>query len=885
MNTSQKKKRHPVLGFLGLLVLALGLLALLTALWVLLVRRDLSSVRLAEPTVYAEIPSLRQVYADWLPLEAADLILSSPGLEDAQALLADWRRQDWANHPTLGALLDLPASLSLSGEGPWLGVFDLGWRSALTRWLNLLGGFWVPDGLGLYRSGGHNLFFWQQAERRVYLALADNLVLVSDQADLITKVLNPSGDDSVPGGQPLETAWPDLGRNAQVRFLARPEPLLTDLETDPESWIRWLVGQKLLPPWASGALALDGNGLEAAFRLPLNPPDRDLGRLLAHRPAALRILPLLPEETVLATVLNWTDLSDLLQLWSSFDASLEAQVSQADQGLRLAFGQGLDELVYSWLDREWGVAFLEGQAQPLIFLGIKDPAALERALQRLEGSWALEGDTRLVVDGLRLRRLSLPAYLQALLGLFSLELPSPYLWVQGRTLWISLDPAVLARAEQAQRRQTLLSRHPDFAALGPQTGAPAFGAWYDLSRRAPWFLQNNSLWARVLALYGRGWIQLGPEGRDWLLRARARVRRPEGWAAAPGFPRPWPGQPEDPWWYGPAAGAGGIRQVALLNDRLLEFSDAAGLDRVELPLKLDQRMRLWERDGRLQGLWLYDAAGEVILLDPRGRPRAGFPLATAEGPSEAALAEDGALWFAASGQWFRVLPSGQFEQGVLPFEGPVTTEPLVRSEGVYWYERRFGGALWALFAPGDAETGQVKPGWPVAVEGLASAGPTGFEGPGPVVLISSAGLAQAWGPEGRLAPGWPVDLNAVIRRRAFPLGPERLVVTDERGEVRVLGRDGQELARWKDRNAGSETHWQVAQGPAWPVPILISSGQGQFLRGFTLEGQAVSGFPWTGSGTPRALDLDGDGQGEWLSPGLDRRLYAYRWYGPAGPRP
>ena len=123
---------------------------------------------------------------------------------------------------------------------------------------------------------------------------------------------------------------------------------------------------------------------------------------------------------------------------------MQSIYERADSGARSVTGLGIDELLFSWVGAELGVFLLPGSAAPVFFARITDQRSFQRALSALTGSVVANQDSSLVLDEVRIQRLSIPWFVGLILDLLRVNVPEPYFLSRGDYFFLSLDAANLS---------------------------------------------------------------------------------------------------------------------------------------------------------------------------------------------------------------------------------------------------------------------------------------------------------------------------------------------------------------------------------------------------------------------------------------------------------
>ena len=140
--------------------------------------------------------------------------------------------------------------------------------------------------------------------------------------------------------------------------------------------------------------------------------------------------------------------------------------------------------------------------EPVYFARITDQGACARALAILTGSVVAGKDTSLVLDGTRIDKLSIPWYVELVLGTIGVSVPEPYFITRGDYFFLSLDAQNLAAVVRAADTGANLAQSALFTSLMQGTPADAtFLVWYDIGRVEPFFLKGAGLLSDVLHIY------------------------------------------------------------------------------------------------------------------------------------------------------------------------------------------------------------------------------------------------------------------------------------------------------------------------------------------------------------------------------------------------
>jgi hypothetical protein len=140
--------KKSILGILLLLLVAVGGLFI----HYLLTKKDSVNYLPEDYLVYLQIPSLKEFYDDILHLDAATIVLSEDMASVRDGLL-QFKSLDVADNWAFRQLLDMELNFLVLPQDVPLIVFDLDWRSVVTRLVPFISTFLNVENLSGTRQG------------------------------------------------------------------------------------------------------------------------------------------------------------------------------------------------------------------------------------------------------------------------------------------------------------------------------------------------------------------------------------------------------------------------------------------------------------------------------------------------------------------------------------------------------------------------------------------------------------------------------------------------------------------------------------------------------------------------------------------------------------
>jgi hypothetical protein len=845
-------------------------------------REDPTSFLPDRYVAYVQVPSLRGIYDQWLPLEAADVVLARPELAPYHGIVTDARGLALTRAPVVRTLLDVRADVMLLPDGKFLAALDIGWRGILTPLARLVGPVLRVKGFGFLNDAGLPLYRYAAGATTIHAALADNVVLLSTDADTVKEALARRASHT---GLAARASRELLDRirlrsSTAVRVLVDTQDMSMDLlGASP-------LGAKVqdaveLPGQTMLDVQLSNTRMQLGAVLPVSVSLRELSKVLAALPAPIGVLRYVPSSAQLLTVSNIAPLADLYRLAAAFQGKdVQDIYARADSGARTVLGAGIDELLFSWVGAEMGAFMQPGSAEPVFFAKIIDTQACTRALGKLTTSVVAGKDSSLVLDGVRIDRLSLPWYMGLILDALGVNVPEPYFLVRDNYIFVSLDAQNLAAVMKAADTGDNLAQTDLYARLAERVPADSsFLAWYDISRSEPFFIRGSGLLSDILRLYPNGVVAVRATPAEIRL-SLAAARSPAGGARLlPGFPLSPSGVISGDVLAFRFADSNSL-SLAWIRDRsVLVLADPAGAQIAEAKLEPDAVLvPEQDRPGTLAAVWAVSPGGTIWRFGSKLLPLAPFPLATGiVSPMPPAII-DGKLALFSKTESSLVLVGPDGSRGAFSqrLEAPLFAPPDFLAGRTAFYPKSFDA--WVhLSDPRGAEA----PGWPVQAAGISYCAPRIMEAGQSYVVtfLTQAGSLHAWDLSGKPVAAFPITLPGVFYATPGTMsvdGRPVLVILAQDGVLRQVGLEGTVLRQTSVPDVdGKDARILIADLNGDGRDEILLYGSGAFIAGYDAALRPLPGFPVKGVSRPQLVDLDRDGRLDLLTAGLDGKIYAY----------
>jgi hypothetical protein len=878
-----RRKRGPLRIAARLLGLILGipLAAVLVLLAIAAVSREEISRHIPSGfEVYASLPSTSAFTEGALRLKALDAALSRS--QELRALVRSLRASPFLRSGAYRTLARVRTDAALYPDGSFAAVADLGLRSAAARLSPAFGRFLlgraveVKD-LAWREDPACPHFEYGSGSSTLYIATRRNLLVVASSQRLLESALARGEAD------------PELERElaaggGDLRILADPSRFAR-AASQGGGFGAALASSLFFPKRAVVDLRLAEDGMSLSSRLRASSRDSGLASLLDKRSGTPSVLSRLPASTEYFSLLAAGKPDELWASLAPFGGEdAAAAKAKADKAARLAIGEGVDELLFSWIGEEAGVYGSSRGASPVFFLRIADERARRKAFDRIVGSAAVGQDLSTAVEGLRVPRLVIPAFLSALLESFGVRLPEPYYLVEDGYLYASESAETLAACAAESRSGELLVKTPQWRSISESVSSrSSLMLYYDLERSVPFFLRGSGGIVEALKLFRRGAVSLslGPDGQRLELAATDDgTGGGDRISELAGFPIEAGGRMDSD----PLAGlsASGAPMAYWTSGSQARGIDLASGKRFELAMDEPGYVLPVVEGTKIDAVWAISKRGALYRCDAKLEPAEGYPRLTGERPSAPPSAlgslllaplggESGVLIVSESGEPHRSDP--------LPARSLKAASPGPGSFAVL--PRSFDSKLY-LFSP----EGKILPGWPVELGGIASAAPLCFSTAGGlrVAALDEGGTLYLFDGSGAPAPGFPRKLEGVFDADpAWAPGLSALVAVSSEGLVWLVSAGGAVIdSRKAEGPSGRGLSLRLLDADGDGREEIFVGGRGNLIAGLDHDLSPLPGFPVAGSGAVSLVDIDGDGRGELLVRGADDTIHAYVLKGARG---
>ena len=829
-----------------------------------------------DPVHFARLVLNHEPLPDILALaELAPLVSNMNQLKDSGLTENKWVRY------AAGGRLDVV----FLPTGQLLAAWDSGVLSPFVRLLPVLAGRLNIPGLYYVNAGRNSRFEFRLDDGTVFfIGPYKNLLVISNNSSLYESVISGSSREKT-GAREF------ISRNYDAVFLLSPTALLDTLK-DGDPQLLSALGLLKFPGPIEASLSILPNQLRLHLVSHLESDNAALRNIIGKNSRGTPLTAMIPDSAQYMTLLSAGSLKELMDAVSAIragglhGANFETTMRRADSSARAALGMNLEELLFSWSGSQFAVYGLEGRPNPLIAIEIKDEGKRKQVFDRAFRSLFVSENVQLVLDGNRIPRIQLPGFLDSLLSLMNVHVPSPYYTVQGNYLFISESAETLLAAVNSVRRNEVLPKQQVWRTLSEDNQGPSsFYLYYSLDNSVPFFLRGSGAILAVLKSYRQGLTRLHLENRLLNISLSVFPGVTKGLAPLSGYPLDLT-----------ALGRTGNQLYRISSGRdsrllLTRGSNVLAVNPTDRTIKElhvsgppGTSLYVIPADNSM-GAWVVNSQGYVSLVNKDLENLRGFPLITGVKLSAPPGAWGGRLFLPGEdGSVHTVDSNASINLWGMPFSSALRSPPsfldFKNSTYAAVYPKSFFGEIFLLDS-----SGFPLEGWPVPVSGIAFGSPLLFI-PGEAqyagmrdrlfaAFITQAGELTVHNETAETLPGFPLELKGVFYLQPVFDG-ENLWIIESEGTLYRVSLNAEVLSikipRLLIREEGYIT---FAKTELSDGGVIFFSGEGNALYGYSGNFTALEGFPLPVWGRPVFADVNGDGKQELAGVGMDNKLYVW----------
>lgn len=873
IKSPKKTKKNPFLTFIKfILTFALSCILILL-LWMGFSAADRASALKMIPkgfAVYVRMDSAWKALNPLLDLRAAEVLFSSSDFSQFRAPFMQLRSSSLRNNKAAAYFASRRADVALyktdNGKQDFLALIDLSFLSAFTRPAKFYASFLKIQNLSYSKED--SCFKYDNGGQIIFIKPHKNLIIASPDKALLDASLSSSNAAS----------YTDEEKILLTKKSTEPVKITVDAHLLLESFAGGdEILSKLVSYFSKDTLSVLSFGISdskinvnADIPIDIQAPSSSLASILQRPSGVPSILTKMSGAVNYYSIVNAGTLDELKNVVFSLlpkDSGADSLWAKGNSASKTLFSLTLDDLLFSWTGKEFAAMGVEGFNDPVFAVQIKDEEQRRLVFEKLVSSIVLKDDTSLILDGVRIPRLEIPQFLNNVISLMGVSIPSPYYVVNGGYIYFSQSAEALSVVYTSVKSGNRIVKNAGWNAVSEGLSSQCtVGLFYDLEHSIPFFMRGNGDTAKIFKLYGLGRCDIGIKDSFLTLRLSAASDHSGDTKAISGFPIELKGKtdgilrteaakkPEAVFWTedGHVVKSLGLNGMNISGKDLTEMSFIVSAGKTS-------------KDGGV--LWALTSEGAVYLFNRNLEDSKNFPVLTGEQPSAPPSAHEDYLVFPSkSGKLCFVYFDSSVKTVDIPYGAEVKAAPSIFENFCAVYVKGFEGSVY-IFEDGICNDGEMR------VSGIGFGSPALLKDGGSLYtgFVTQAGNLYIW-KDGALLEGFPKKLDGVFYSN-LQAGKKYFFAVSADGELFRIEPDGYCLSVKIPHITAKNGIVTVISGGK-DERVYVSS-DGNVLHGFSSDLEMLPAFPLSGSGRPVFADVNSDGKTDCITLSIDNKLNAW----------
>lgn len=879
--TKVSKKRNPVVKVLRFFMfLIVGVISVLLCgmIFSALHRKNVLEVLPKGFNAYVHTDSVWDAAEPLLDLQAADLALTGQEMADLRGLFMELRNSPLRNSAAVSFIAGRKADFALydkDGDSyDFVAALDLSFMSLATR----IGQYILPS-IELVPEFTYNTatsYFEYEAapDSKFYISFCRNLVLVSSSENLLRLALTVNNDSYTD-----EQRQTLAGKTSKAVKIAADSRTLAQKALKDNPALKDMI--ELIKEDTFSEVSFDITNEEikisADIRLTENEnPQTKLAALLSRDSQEADLLKRLTANVQYYTLISGFSLQELKDCAFENlppDVDGEGLWSMGNSMSSFLFSKSLDDILFSWSGDEFAVLGLENQNDPVFAIQIRDEMQREIVFDSILSSIIMKSDSALILDGIRLPRITLPGFFLNILSLFDVNMPSPYYFVKDGYIFFSENPETLSSINTAAKQKKLLVKSENFSMFEDEfEDESSISLFYNLERSIPFFLRSNATLASALKLYSSGRFDISVKDSSLRINLQAFSNHALDTRKVPGFPvetgrsdgnlvQSYVNKKNAVYW---VENGRTIKEMQLPSTKILEFT----------PPELESGEHIFvapfnngEKASSDGALWAVTTHGRIYLLNQELEVLPSFPVTAGEYLSFIPAAQKKTVIACNDRGYVCIVDSdGGLRAGSITLTGSLKDSPQVMDNILAFYDKGFTGGIRIFDIDGGfRELYTLRP------QALGFGKPCLTKNGRNIMtaFICQNGTVNFWENDIFLEEN-TIKLEGIYHTNLVTDGKNYYALSTS-GLLTKICPDGTvtSVSIPSIRKATSDIFLSVKDG------IIYVCADSNLIYAFTTDMEIVYGYPVSGFGNPCLVDINGDDVRECFALSLDNRLHAW----------
>jgi len=835
---------------------------------------------------YINLPSAGGFLQKSVSVQTLDALLAGKNTEKLQGNLRSLRASPVLSAAWFKKASNFRVDAAFYENNNYLLCAKLGFRSAPARLLPAVLKYradLLSSVKELSAENRNGILFWIykiSADQNAYIGFYKDLMIVSASEDLFIQAFQKQTDTEHKESVKAIKKFIKNSRSEAFSILTDMNYFTAQIKGD--TLYSRVVSQLNFPEHTAVNFDLNKKEMSVSGSCSWDSEDVGLKTVLQNKSAVPGILARLPESTDYITLIKMGEPTFLFENGAALlGRNIMRAYENAASGVRFLFQKDIQELIFSWMGDEIGIAGTADSDAPLFFISLKDEQQCRDVFSHVFSLFFVQQDVSAVVNGLRIPRIEFPDIIKALTRSFGIELSTPFYVIQDGYLYLSESAEVLATLVKEVKEGRLLVKTENWKTIArsvsPET---SLFAYYTLDNRVPAFLKHNAALRSVLKDYGKGVVsvKLDPSQKmnfELYMQKTASVSRGE--LAA--FPydcamkvqsRIYCGKNAQniPFAYWTSGNSVYALNLAQRSVQSIKLDDTAYLN-------------VHTERGTVKAVWAVSARGTVYKTDYELNAQTGFPVLTGERCAAAPQIVNGTIVVPLTDK--NLLLFVDSAAGVHysdEMDTKLKKAPFVLGNNIAAFPRSFDSCVY-LF---DAE-GKIAQNYPIEWDAISAVQPVLYKDANSklhMAILTEEGVFSLMPADvPPAAQGQPetlsVNLNAACKvQPVYSAGLKMFFVATEQGDLYKIDTQCRIIDKvsLKPKNAQNRLITLMDFDMDGSDDIFVSGG-GNAVYAYSENLLPLDGFPVSGSGAPCLIDVDGDGKAELVCCGIDNKIHAY----------
>lgn len=483
-----------------------------------------------------------------LDLQAADILLSSDKMSNIRGIFMNLRENEIRNNKIIKFLLTRKIDAGLYTKDKDAASFvisvDFGLLSSITR----LSKFIIPalniKEISFIQEYGISYYTFTSNDLTIYFKPVKNLLVASNDFEKFKIAIEGNNDLGYTDEQ-LEVLNKKIDN--PIKLVINTSQVINTFfqgSMNLSSITNLLFDETTLSIVSFGITDQELSlNIDLPINQELNSTDnqtvRNLLTILEKNSTSPDIISNLSNVIQYYTVLNVDTLENLIALAAPImmNDSSENLINKYNGLAKSFLAVTIEDLLFSWTDKEFALLGIENLNDPVIAVKIKDEKKRKEIFDSVLNSFILKENKSLILNGVRIPRIEIPGFLQGILKMIGFSIPKPYYLVYNNYIYFSESAESISTIYSTFSNGSNISHNKNWKAVSEDIQEElSVSLFYDLERSRPFFINSLNEISKIFELYSIGRADLKIINNSIALNLKALSRREGYLRNIPGFP-------------------------------------------------------------------------------------------------------------------------------------------------------------------------------------------------------------------------------------------------------------------------------------------------------------------------------------------------------------